>query len=79
MWVIACEKVLVLIQCSSSHCSLSMHRISFDSHLDFQRYAIDKLITAKISKGITCDRATILAFTLSKSPLSMFQVSSDSL
>ena len=53
--------VLVLAQCSSS--------LSFNSHNYFQRNTSDKLINANFGKGnnsvITCDRATILAFTQS--------------
>ena len=61
-----CERVLVLAQSSSSHCSLSMCQVSFDSYKYFYRYASEKLIITKIRKGnkvITCDKATILAFT----------------
>ena len=44
-----------------------MSKVSFDSHYYFQRYASNKLIIAKTAKRnnsvITCERATVLAFT----------------
>ena len=50
----------------------------------FKRYAMDKLIIAKIKMGsnsvITCNRVTVLAFcNISDGPLPMYQVSFDSL
>ena len=46
-----------------------MCQVSFKSPQYFQRYTPDKPIITKIRKGnssvITCERATVLAFTLS--------------
>ena len=68
--VITCDWVMVLELCISSHCPLSMCQVSFKSTQCFQRYAPDKPIITKIRKGhnsvITCDGATVLAFTLSR-------------
>ena len=47
---ITCDRVTVLALCTSSGGLLSMYQVSFDSILYFQRYAPDKLFTAKIKK-----------------------------
>ena len=57
-----------------------MYQVSFNSLLYFQRYAPDKLFTAKIKKGSnsvnTGDRVMVLAFCNSPhGPLSVYQVS----
>ena len=61
-----------------------MYQVSFNSLVYFQRYALDRLFIAKIKKGSnsinTGDRVTILAFcTSADAPLSMYQVSCNSL
>ena len=62
------ENVMVLAFCNSLHSPLSLYQISYNYLQYFQRYAPDKLTTAKIRKGnnskITCDRVTVLAFAL---------------
>ena len=65
--VITCDWVLVLELCISSHCPLTICQISFKFPQYFRSYAPNKPIITKIRKGynsvITCDRATLLAFT----------------
>ena len=78
------DRVMILAFCTSSDSPLSNYQISFNSLVYFQRYALDKLFIAKIKKGSnvinTVDMITILAFcTSSDSPLSMYQVSFNSL
>ena len=68
--------------CTSSDDHLSMYQVSFNSLLYLQRYAPDKLFTAKIKKGSnsvnTGDRVMVLAFcNFSHGPLSVYQVSSN--
>ena len=77
---ITCDRVTVLALCTSSDGLLSMYQVSFNSLLYFQRYAPDKLFTAKIKKGSnsvnTGDRVMVLAFCYCLySPLSLYQVS----
>ena len=43
--------VTVLALCTSSDGHLSLYQVSFNSLLNFQRYAPDKLFIAKIKKG----------------------------
>ena len=45
------DRVMALALCISSHGPLSVYQISFNSLVYFQRYALDKLISAKIKKG----------------------------
>ena len=63
---ITCDRVAVLVLCTSSDGHLSMYHISFNSLLYFQRYAPDQLFITKIKKGSnsinTGDRAMVLAF-----------------
>ena len=82
--VFTCDRVTVLAPCTFSDSGLSMHQVSFNSLLYFQRYAPDKLTIAKIRKGnnsvITCDRVMFLVLcTFSNGRLSMYQVSFNSL
>ena len=70
--------------CTSSDGYLSMYQVSFDSLLQFQRYAPDKLFIAKFKKGgnsvNTGDRVIVLAFCNSlHGPLSVYQVSLSSI
>ena len=44
---ITCDRVIFLALCTSSDSCLSMYKVSFNSLLYFQRYAPDKLFTAK--------------------------------
>ena len=78
--VITCHRVTVLALCTSSDGRLSMYKVSFNSLPYFQRYAPDKLFTAKIKKERnsvnTGDRVMVLAFCNSPhGPLSVYQVS----
>ena len=71
---------MILALCTSSDGCLSMYQVSFNSLLCFQRYAPDKLFTAKIIKGSnsvnTDDRVMVLAFCNSPhDPLLVYQVS----
>ena len=75
---------MVLALCTSSDDILSMYQVLFNSLLYLQRYAPDKLNTAKIKKGSnsvnTGDRVMVLAFCDSTyGPLSVYQVSFNSL
>ena len=45
------NRVTVLAFCTSSFVPLTIYQVSFRSLLYFQRYALDKLFTAKIEKG----------------------------
>ena len=47
------DRVMILAFCISSIGPLSIHQVSFHSflYMYFQRYAPDKLFTAKIGKG----------------------------
>ena len=77
--VITCERVMVLAFCTSSDDLLPMYQVLFSFLLHFQRYAPDKLSTAKIRKGSnsidTGDRVMILAFWNSPhGPLTVYQV-----
>ena len=77
---ITCDRVMVLALCTSSDGHLTMYQVSFNSLLYFQRYAPDKLFTAKIKKGSnsinTGDRVMVLAFCSSPhGPLSVYQTS----
>ena len=45
------DRVMVLAFCTSSIGPLSIYQVPFQSLLYFQRYALDKLFTAKIEKG----------------------------
>ena len=45
------DMVMVLVFCNSPYGPLSVYQISFDSLVHFQRYALDKLLIAKIKKG----------------------------
>ena len=60
-----------------------MYQVSFNSLLHFQGYAPDKLFIAKIEKGSnsinTGDTVVLLAFCTSSGPLSVDQVSFNSL
>ena len=49
--IITCDRVMVLALCTSSVGHLSMYQVSFNYLPYFQRYAPDKLFTAKIKKG----------------------------
>ena len=74
--VITCNRVTVLALCTISDDRLSMHQVSFDSLLYFQRYAPDKFNIAKIRKGNnsinTDNRVMVLAFCTSPHcPLSL--------
>ena len=74
------DRVMVLAFYTSSIGPLSMYQISFHPLLYFQRYALDKLFTAKMKRGSnsvnTGDRVTILEFCNSPhDPLSVYQVS----
>ena len=78
--VITCNRVTVLALCTISDCCLSMHQVSFDSLLYFQRYAPDKFNIAKIRKENnsinTDDRVMFFPFCTSPhSSLSLYQVS----
>ena len=71
---------MVLALCTPPDGCLSMYQVSFNSLLYFQRYALDKLFTAKTKKGNnsinTGDRVMVLAFCNSPyGPLSVYQVS----
>jgi len=35
-------RIMVLVQCTSSHCRLSIYQVSFQSRLYFQRYGSDR-------------------------------------
>ena len=63
---ITCDRVTILALCTSSDGHLSMYQVSFNSLLYFQRYALDKLFTAKIKNGNnsinTGDRVMVLTF-----------------
>ena len=77
------DRVMILAFCISSDDPLSMHHVSFNSLVYFQRYAPDKLFIAKIKKGSnyvnTVDRVSILALcTFIDGLLSMYQVSFNS-
>ena len=67
--VITCDRVTVLSLYISSDGRLSMYHVSFNSLLYFQRYAPDKVFTAKIKKESnsvnTGDRVTVLVFSVS--------------
>ena len=74
------DRVMVLALCSSAHDPLSVYQVSFNSLTYFQRYAPDKLFSAKNIKGSnsinTGDRITVLVLCNSPhSPLSLYQVS----
>ena len=78
------DRVMVLAFCDSPHDPLSMHQVSFYSHVYFRRYALDKFFIAKIKKTSnsvnTVDRVMILAVcTSSNGLLSMYKVSFNSL
>ena len=79
---ITCDRVTALALCASSDGRLSMYQVSFNSFLHLQRYAPDKLFTAKIKKRTgsnslnTSDRVIGLAFCSSPhGHLSVYQVS----
>ena len=79
-FVNTCDRVTVLVHCTSSHCPLSMCEVSFSSPLYFQRYAPDKQNMQKTGKGAnfvnTCDRVRVLVHCTSPHcPLSMCEVS----
>ena len=44
------DRFIVLKLCNSPHDPLSVYQVSFSSIIDFQRYALDKLCSAKIKK-----------------------------
>ena len=74
--VITCGRVMVLALCTFSDSHLSIFYVSFNSLLYFQRYAPDKLFTAKTKKGNNFvnagDRVMFLAFcNFPYSPLSV--------
>ena len=78
------DRAMIFAFCTSSDGPLSMYQVSFNSLVNFQRYAPDKLFIAKIKKGSnsvnTAGRVTIFALcTFADSPLSMYQVSFNSL
>ena len=64
--VLTRDRVTVLAVCTFSDSHSSMYQVSFNSLLDFQRYAPDKLFIAKIKKDSkslnTGDRVTAFAF-----------------
>jgi len=35
-------RIMVLVQCTSSHCHLSINQVLFQSHMYFQRYGPDR-------------------------------------
>ena len=56
---------MVLALCTSSDGRLSMYQVSFNSLLYVQRYAPEKLFTAKIKKGsnfLNGNRVMVYAF-----------------
>ena len=73
-------RVMVLALCTSSDSCLSMYHLLFNSLLNFQRYAPDKLFLAKIKKGNNSVKLVkgfmVLAFYNSThGPLSVYQFS----
>ena len=78
------DRVMVLVFCDFPYGPLSVYQVSVNSLVYFQRYSPDKLFIAKMRKGSnsvnTVDKVMILAFrTFSDGPLSMYQVSFNSL
>ena len=74
---------MILAFCTFADGPLSMHQVSFNSLAYFQRYAPNKLFIAKMKKGSnpvnTVDMVMVLALCYSDGPLSMYQVSFNSL
>ena len=76
---------MVLAFCDFLYIPVSVYQVLFNSLVYFQRYATNKLFIAKINKkGSICvntvDRVMIFALcTFSDGPLSMYQVSVNSL
>ena len=81
--VITDDRVMILALCTTYDGLLSMYQGSFNSFVYFQRYALNKLFIAKIKKGSNSvnivDRVTILALSIADGPLSIYQVSFNSL
>ena len=77
--VITCDRVTILAFYTFSDSRLSMYQVSFISFLNFQRYALDKFLIAKIKKGSnsvnTGDRVMVLIFyNFAYGPLLVYQV-----
>ena len=74
---------MILAFCTFADGPLSMYQVSFYSLVYFQRYAPNKLFIAKTKKGSnpvnTVDMVMVLALCYSDGPLSMYQVSFNSL
>ena len=49
--IITVDRVTILALCISADRLLSMYQFSFNSLVNFQRYALDKLFMAKIKMG----------------------------
>ena len=63
------DRVMILALCTSADDPLSLSQVSFNSLVHFQRYAPDKLFTAKMKKGSnyvnTVGRVVVLALCYS--------------
>ena len=78
------DRVMILAICVFSDSHLLMCQVSFNSLVYFQRYTPNKLLIVKIKKDSnsvnTVDRVTVFALcTFADGPLSMYQVSLNSL